>query len=1136
MKEFVHLHLHTGYSLLDGACRIDDVVKLAASYNMGSVAITDHGALFGAIEFYIKAKAAGINPVIGQEFYIAKDRFKREGKNFHLILLAENNIGLKNLYKLSSLAYLEGFYYKPRIDMELLREYSDGIIALSSCIKGEVPYWIIQGDYEKAKSVARDYVDIFGQENFFLELQDHGLEDEEIAIEGLVRLGKELGLGLVATNDVHYLQRDDHFAHEVLLCVQTGKTISDENRMSFKTEQFYFKSPEEMYELFADYPDALENSIRIAERCSVNLDFSKKYMPRFRVSDEYSDVEDFLRKQAKVGFVRRYGENPPKEAVERFNYELDVICKLGFAGYYSVVYDFVEAARRLGVPVGPGRGSGTGSIIAYSLGITNIDPIRYNLLFERFLNPERVTMPDFDIDFADWGREKVLEYVSKKYGSKSVCQIITFGTLSARAVIKDVGRALEYPYARMDAITKVIPEVPHMTIERALQESDKLREIYRREEYRRLFDVARRLEGLPRHASKHAAGVVIAPGKLTDYAPLYLTKDKEVITQFDMNSLEKIGLLKIDFLGLRTLGIIDATVKRIEKNRGETIELDNIPLDDKKTFEIFARGETAGIFQFESSGMRTYLKQLKPDTISDLIAMNALYRPGPIESIPRYIRRKHGEEGISYPHPSLEPILKETYGVIVYQEQVMQIAQRLAGFSLGEADILRRAMGKKKLDIMERERERFLEGSKKSHVSEKVANELFESMAKFAEYAFNKSHAAAYAVLAYQTAYLKAHYPAEFIASSLSNEIASSGNDETLLLINESARLGLEILPPNVQESDVFYSCEGEKGIRVGLLKIKNIGEGSASAIVEARKRLGGSFKDIFEFLNEVPKSALNKRVFESLALSGALDSFGYTRKTVVDALPVLLDWAAMKQLDKSTGRMSLFGDTTDAEFDHPNINEKPEFPASEKLKYEKEYIGFYVSGHPLLKYEDDLRAFDTTNIAGLKAYQDGTSVSFGGLMSQVRFKTDRNNRPMVTSRVEDTTGGVEVVFFSNMLKKYESLLHDSMLVFVEGRVSSRGGESISVIANAVYPLESIREQRMKYLHIKIDADQILTEDMESIREILSQNRGNIPVVLNILSGGKTYRFISYEYTTTGSIELIRALRQVLEKENVWIE
>jgi len=1136
MKEFVHLHLHTGYSLLDGACRIDDVVKLAASYNMGSVAITDHGALFGAIEFYIKAKAAGINPVIGQEFYIAKDRFKREGKNFHLILLAENNIGLKNLYKLSSLAYLEGFYYKPRIDMGLLREYSDGIIALSSCIKGEVPYWIIQGDYEKAKSVAREYMDIFGQENFFLELQDHGLEDEEIAIEGLVRLGKELGLKLVATNDVHYLQRDDHFAHEVLLCVQTGKTISDENRMSFKTEEFYFKSPEEMYELFADYTEALENSVRIAERCSVNLDFSKKYMPRFRVSEEYSDVEDFLRKQAKVGFVRRYGENPPKEVVERFNYELDVICKLGFAGYYSVVYDFVEAARRLGVPVGPGRGSGTGSIIAYSLGITNIDPIKYNLLFERFLNPERVTMPDFDIDFADWGREKVLEYVSKKYGKDSVCQIITFGTLSARAVIKDVGRVLEYPYAKMDAMTKLVPEVPHMTIERALQESDKLREIYSREEYGRLFDVARRLEGLPRHASKHAAGVVIAPGKLTDYTPLYLTKDKEVITQFDMNSLEKIGLLKIDFLGLRTLSIIDATVKRIEKNCGETVKLDNIPLDDKKTFEIFARGETAGIFQFESSGMRTYLKQLKPDAISDLIAMNALYRPGPIESIPRYIRRKHGDEEISYPHPSLEPILKETYGIIVYQEQVMQIAQRLAGFSLGEADILRRAMGKKKLDIMERERERFLEGCRKNRVSEKVANELFENMARFAEYAFNKSHAAAYAMLAYQTAYLKAHYPAEFIASSLSNEIGSSGNDRTLLLIDESARLGLKILPPDVQKSDVLYSCEGRDGIRVGLLKIKNIGEGSARAIVEVRRRLGGSFSDIFEFLKEVPKSALNKRVFESLALSGALDSFGYTRKAMVDALPVLLDWAAVKQLDRSTGQMSLFGDTSDTWFDRPSIKDESEFPASERLNYEKEYIGFYVSGHPLLKYEDDLKAFGTTNIAGLKAYQDGTSVSFGGLMSQVKFKTARSNKPMVTSRVEDTTGGVEVVFFSDVLKKYKSLLHDSMLVFIEGKVSLRGADIVSVIANAVYPLETIREQRMKYLHISIDADQILTEDLEKIKEILSQNKGNIPVVLNILSGDRRYRFISYEYTTTGSIELVQALRQVLEKENVWIE
>ncbi len=1134
---FVHLHNHTIYSLLDGACRLKELARRALELGMPAVAMTDHGNMFGAVEFFEAAKDVGVHPIIGQEFYLAKgSRTERADPEpgvqggYHLTLIAANNTGYRNLIKLSSIAYLEGFYYKPRIDKEVLEKYSEGLFVLSGCLRGEIPRLLARDRWDEAKEVVRWFLERFGTNRFFIELQDHGIPEEREVGRKLVTLAREMGVRLVATNDVHYIYPEDADFHDKMLCIQTDKTVDDPGRMRFLTDQFYLKSPAEMAELFADVPDAVENTLWIAERTDVEIETKKLQLPHFPVPEGFSSVDEYLAHRAREGLRRRY-DRVTKKLEERLEHELEIIRNVGFSSYFAIVADFTDTARKLGVWVGPGRGSGAGSLVAYCLGITNIDPMKYELLFERFLNPERRSMPDFDIDFDDINRGKVMEYAKKRYGEDAVCQIITFTTLHARSAIKDVGRIFNLPFKDVNALTSLIP-TDQNSVDEALAESPQLAQLYKEDEtVRRVLDYARKLEGIPRNASVHAAGVVITPGPLTDYVPLFKTPKKEVTTQFDKDSLEKIGLLKMDFLGLTTLSILRETIRLVKETRGEEVDLDKIPEDDAEVFRLFAKGDTTGIFQFESDGMRRYLRQLKPDSIEDLIAMNALYRPGPMKYIESYIARKHGREKVEYPHPAVEDVLKGTYGIAIYQEQVMLLAQRLAGYSLGEADILRRAISKKKANEMAQQRSVFVERAVKNGLSERLANEVFDIIEEFAGYGFNKSHSAAYAVLAYKTGYFKCHYPREFLAANLT---FAKDADEIEKFLEECRSKGIPVLPPDVNRSAEYFTVEGD-GIRYGLGKIKNVGRSTVAAIVEARERLGGRFEDVYQFVSEVPAQALNKKAFLSLVAAGALDVFGVERSVLYASCELLLQWRQQQQKARASLMQSLFAESG-VDYSRPKLIDVPPWSPLEKLNYEREVLGVYLSGHPLEHFSDELSAFTSGSIADVCGRRRSGKVRLAGLLISFSLSSRSRGggeRKVGVGVLQDTSAQIKAIFGANVLERDQFFLHTGALLWLEGELRNDEGGAV-VFVEKVIPLEQVRKRLCRALHIRfpVDAERAL---LERVRSAIQNHKGDVPLHLHIVTPEKTYKAVSFELSCEPSQKLTEELKGYLGDDNVWL-
>ena len=1060
---FVHLHLHTEYSLLDGASRPEELAKRVAALGMPACAITDHGNMFGAVEFYNAMKDVGVKPIIGCEMYVAygsrfdktsvEDQQADAGSNNHLIVLAANETGYKNLVKLVSAGYTEGFYYKPRIDKELLREHRDGLIVLSSCLKGEVTQNLAAGNYQRAKDAALQFREILGPDNFFLEIQDHGIPDQQKIIPMMARLGEEIGLRLVATNDSHYLNKEDAFAHEVLLCIGTGKTLGDEKRMKFYSDDFYVKGSDEMRRLFAQYPEAVDNTMRIAERITTSLGASGHHLPNFPVP-KGKDLVAYFEEVVRDGLKRRLSRNVPRkhepqEYHDRLEREIEIIKSMGFPGYFLVVWDFIKYAKDHGIPVGPGRGSAAGSLVAYSMGITDVDPLEYDLLFERFLNPERIDMPDIDIDFCMNRRGEVIEYVREKYGEDKVAQIITFGTMAAKSVVRDVGRVLGLPYGLVDKVAKTIPAGPEVTLPVAAKESPALADAIKNDsEVARVVEIGSKLEGLSRHAGMHAAGVVITPEPVTNYVPLYRTNRDEIVTQFDMRVVEKMGLLKMDFLGLRTLTVIDDAIKSAAAETGKHIDIDALPLDDPDVFRLFQEGRTKGVFQFESGGMVDVLRKSRPTRFEDLAALNALYRPGALDAgmVDEFVKRKNGQSKPKYLVPVMKEILEETYGVIVYQEQVMQIAQRVAGYTLGQADLLRKAMGKKILAMMVAEREKFVAGALANGYDKKKANEVFDYIEPFARYGFNKSHSVAYALVAYQTAWLKVHYPRHFMAALMTSEMDRT--DAVVKFINEAAQMGIKILPPDINESNYAFTVVGPN-IRFGLGAVKGVGQGAIESILEARRRVG-RFKSLLEFCEHVDLRACNKKVIEALIKSGSFDSFGLSRRALFESIDPTADSAQRTKDEKERGQSSLFGMLGGGQAPMPvpdsrgRLSSTEEWPEDEKLKNEKETLGFYITGHPLNKYAEELKLFaNGVNTETLYHYVDET-VNIGGIISQMKRskikKGPNEGKIMAKFVLDDQFGSVDVVVFSDLYAKYAKWLENGVAVLVTASVKDTGG------------------------------------------------------------------------------------------------
>ena len=1141
MSSFVHLHNHTHYSLLDGACKISELVNAAEADNMDAVAITDHGNMFGVIPFYQKMNSAGIKPIIGIEAYMAPQQVSRadagfahksENRSYHLILLAKNLAGYKNLMRLSSYAYTEGFYYKPRMNKEVLTTYSEGLICMSSCIQGEIPFKIIRGDYEGARESALFYRDLF-KDDFYLEIQDHGIDEERIAMRGLMELSKELSIPVVATNDTHYLREDDAKAEDILLCIQTGKDYDDPKRMRFSSDQNYFKTRAEMKELFMDIPEALSITGEIAEKCELTLDLGKNHLPNFSVPESEGGIslEDYFVKKCWQGLKNRYDEITP-ELEERLTYELSIIRDMGFTGYFLIVMDFIEFAKSKDIPVGPGRGSAAGSLVAYVLNITNIDPMKYGLIFERFLNPERVSMPDIDIDFCYERREEIIEYVRHKYGEENVTQIITFGRMNARAVIRDVGRVLKIPYGEVDKIAKLIPAQPGTTLRETHEKVKEFREICEKTEiHRQLYENSLVLEGLARHASTHAAGVVITPDELTNYVPLYKSSHGDVTTQYEMTSLDEVGVLKMDFLGLRTLTVIDHAVKDLAR-RGIHIHIDDIPLDDPETFGVFTRGDTIGIFQFESGGMREYLRKLKPTVIEDIIAMNALYRPGPMNMIEDFIAYKHGKKKVTYFHPSVEPVLKETYGVIIYHEQVIKIANIIGGFSLGQGDVLRKAMGKKKKDLMAEMKALFIQGAKEKHnISAQEADGIFALIEEFAGYGFNKSHATCYSVVAYQTAYLKAHYPREFMAANLTSEMGNSLRIVTL--INECSRIGIDILPPDVNKSFYQFTVE-EESIRFGLGAIKNVGKGAIESIVEEREK-SGVFKTIFQFCQKVNLRLNNKKVLESLVQSGAMDCFEGTRSQKYAMLPGLLSMAQAHQQDELKGQTSIFGGPDESMNMEPELPQVPPWQKDDLLRREKELLGVYMSGHPLMKFKDDVSAIARPEIGNIGQKKSGDNVRVCGIITELRTKLDRKNRKTAFFTLEDFSGSVQIVAFSSVYEAYVEIAVPDALVVVEGRLDRRDDDSEpNIICQDIIPLEEARSKFIKKLCMNIDTKKFNEKDVTALKDIIRKYPGSCSLLFNIKYNGSDLLLKSKCFEVNPVPQLIDSIRKIIGRENLW--
>lgn len=1121
---FVHLHVHTEFSLLDGASRIEVLVKRVKELGMPAIAITDHGTMYGVIDFYKQAKKYGVKPVIGCEVYVApRSRLEKsavEGESYyHLVLLAENNEGYRNLVELVSRGYTEGFYYKPRIDRELLREYSQGLICLSACIAGEIPSLLLKGDIDGAEALTREYRDIFGPENFFLEIQDHGIPEQKKVNTLLIELADKLGIGLVATNDLHYIDKTDAECHDVLLCIQMGKTVDDAGRLKFPTQEFYLKSGTEMAALFARQPAALTNTCRIAERCNVTFDFDQFHLPEFPVPEGMSAAE-YLRQLCEKRLPERYG-TVDDELKARLKYELTVIQTMGFSSYFLIVWDFINYARQEGIPVGPGRGSAAGSLVSYLLGITNIDPLKYGLLFERFLNPERVTMPDIDIDFCYERRSKIIEYVAARYGADRVAQIITFGTMAARAAIRDVGRALNMSYGEVDRVAKLVPTELGITLRRALEVNHELKNAYETDpDVRKLVELAIAVEGLPRHASTHAAGLVIAKEPLTHYVPLQNSAEGFLTTQYDKDRVEEIGLLKMDLLGLRTLTVIGDTLELIKNSSGVIVDIDSIPLDDPLTCTKLSEGDTAGVFQMESSGMTNLVKELKPERFDDLIPLVALYRPGPLGSgmVTDFIEGRHGRKKVVFLHPLLEPILKDTFGVILYQEQVMQIASVLAGFTLGQADLLRRAMGKKKHDVLAAQRDNFLQGALARGIDGKLAAEIFDLMAHFADYGFNKSHSAAYALVAYQTAYLKAHFPREFMAALMTSVMGA--NDKVGFYIEECRRMGIAILPPDINASQASFSVDGG-AIRFGLAGVKNVGENAIHNLVTVRNE-GGRFTSLVDFCARVDMRTVNKRVIESLIKCGAFDSLGVRRAQLLAALDQALDVAAGRQRDKANGQLGLFGEETVNEVDDIRLPDVPELPLEQILAYEKEMTGFYVTGHPLDKYRDKLSGFTPLN--QLTTLADGRPVRVAGLITAAKRITTKSGDMMCFVSLEDFTGQVEIVVFPRVFDKTNSILIPDMPVVASGRLNL-GEDSAKILAEDVKSLDALGQE----VRIKICKQQENAEIFDRLKEIFAHHHGPAVVFLHLVDSRRVIK-TEEKFWLEPSPQAISALEGILGK------
>jgi DNA polymerase III subunit alpha len=1046
MSKFTHLHNHSHYSLLDGLSKIDDIVTRTKELGMDSIAITDHGVLYGAVEFYKKAEAVGIKPILGMEAYVApKSRTSREPgeKYYHLILLAENQTGWKNLIKLSSRAHLEGFYYKPRLDKELLREYHDGLIALSACLTGEVNRALMSGNFDGAKSIAFEYQEIFGKENFFLEIGDHPNIPESVKLRGLViKLSEETGIPLAATQDVHYLKPEDAEYHDILLAVQTGNKLTDDDRLTLSADDFSLISPEQMAEKFKDVPESVTNTGIISDRCNVKLELGRTLLPNFSKPDGKS-ANDYIKELIYEKVIDRYPNyKQTKEVEDRLEYELGVITKTGFADYFLIVQDLIGWAKNHGIAVGPGRGSAAGSIVSYILGITDIDPLKYGLLFERFLNPDRIQMPDIDIDFADTRRDEVLAYAREKYGEDHVAQIITFGTMAARAAIRDAGRAMGLTYGFCDQIAKLIPF--NLKLKESIEKVSEIKELYTtNEDAKKVLDAAIHLEGVARHASVHACGTVISKNPLTDHVPLQIApQDKNnIITQFEMHSIEDLGLLKIDLLGLKNLTIMEETVRLIKELHGEDIKISELPLDDQPTFELLRKADTTGVFQLEGGGMRRYLKELKPTDIEDIIAMISLYRPGTLDAgmVPRYIARKNGREKISYLHPKLEPILKNTYGIGLYQEQMMQIARDLAGFTLPEADTLRKAIGKKIRSLLNEQKERLINGMLKNGIDQKTADEIWELFPPFARYGFNRSHAACYALIGYRTAYLKAHYPEEFMASLLNAEVHDI--ERIAFLVNEAKQAGVDVLPPDVNMSFVNFTPEAEK-IRFGLLAIKNVGEQITRNIIDERIA-NGPFKTLDDFLTRIQHKDLNKKSLESLIKSGALDSLGVERNQALQNLEEIMKFNTMIKKSKVQNQNGLFGGTSQLGFISLNLKSTPPVAREQKLAWEKELLGFFLSDHPLNSYSDKIKEIKTRSIEELRSIKnEGVIFRIAGLVSKIKKISTKGGQPMIFAEIEDLSPQpIEVVVFNSTLTKTASVWEENKVVIIQGHMSWRGGE-----------------------------------------------------------------------------------------------
>ncbi|WP_343246404.1 DNA polymerase III subunit alpha [Diplocloster hominis] len=1106
--EFTHLHVHTEYSLLDGSNKIKEYVARVKELGMDSAAITDHGAMYGVIDFYRAAREAGIKPILGCEVYVAPNsRFDKEttggdDRYYHLVLLAENNQGYSNLMKIVSKGYVEGFYYRPRVDMEVLREYHEGIIALSACLAGEVQRYIQKGLYEEAKKTALKYEDAFGKGNFFLELQDHGIPAQKTVNQQLVRMSQELGIELVATNDVHYTYAEDEKPHDILLCIQTAKKLADEDRMRYEGGQYYVKSAEEMEALFPYAKQALENTHKIAMRCNVEIEFGVTKLPKYDVPEGYTSWE-YLNKLCFDGFAGRYPDDDGT-LKKRLEYELDTIKTMGYVDYFLIVWDFINYAKRNDIMVGPGRGSAAGSIVSYCLEITNIDPIRYNLLFERFLNPERVSMPDIDIDFCFERRQEVIDYVTRKYGKDRVVQIVTFGTMAARGVIRDVGRVMDLPYALCDTIAKAIPMELGITIDKALKMNPELRKMYQEDDQvHSLIDMSKRLEGLPRHTSMHAAGVVISQKSVDEYVPLSRAADGSITTQFTMTTLEELGLLKMDFLGLRTLTVIQNAVKMVEKGHLLKLDMEKIDYNDPDVLASLGTGKTDGVFQLESGGMKSFMKELKPRSLEDIIAGISLYRPGPMDFIPLYIKGKNSPESITYDCPELESILEPTYGCIVYQEQVMQIVQKLAGYTLGRSDLVRRAMSKKKVAVMEKERKNFVYGNEEEGVpgcvnrgiEEKTANKIFDDMIDFAKYAFNKSHAAAYAVVAYQTAYLKYYYPVEFMAALMTSVIDNPGKVSEYILT--CRQMNIQILPPDVNEGETHFSVSNGK-IRYALSAIKNVGRPIIDALVEERER-NGTFANLKDFLTRMAEKDMNKRVIENLIKAGALDSLGGTRKQFMMIYVQVLDSVNQERKYSMTGQMSLFDlveeeDKQAFEIQLPDVGE---YSKEMKLGFEKEVLGVYISGHPLEEYEEKWRKnitqvttdFLPDEDSGAAKVRDGAKAIIGGMITGKTVKPTRTNTMMAFIQIEDLVGTVEVIIFPRDYEKYSSILIEDSKVFVLGRISAEEEKASKLICEKIIPFDTIpRELWVKFPDL--DAFRVGEQDLyDTLRDSDGQDR-----------------------------------------------